>query len=818
MQQTVQISNNNIYLVPEVILPVFHKGTHKVVDKVVAGNGFTTAFSNIESERGCVDILVAPNVAVVKGKEEKYKRDYKDGGKTMAFVYGGSEVTDLEFETADIIFFVADSFLLSIKRIKGIGKTVRNICIDEIHSSQQQSSFRPNLKGFEDKVNKAFPNSAIVSVSATPNRYMPVDYEIINKYIPQQTIKVTNNSNEAIVRVQELLKKGKRVIVFSNNNSVFSKLKSRKKELSSNFVIGKTLLTKLSGKAKLEQDNESKLILASSRGFEGFDVEDGKMKDEDDNLIYDENGKTINDPNKKWNVFYFEDRNLNHERFYMSNLYQAINRTRNIAESIEYCRIDGTNLPQPFTKENIDEKVNAFISDEIISAEGKQGKWLKTKNSKRRNQFKEFVIVEFNKETKKHIIVRDEVAIALYKEYIDSNKTNFEMEFNEFFSKRGISFTDERTNPFAVKGRRLSEDEEAEMLFINRQFILDNDLIPFDYSVDTFVRLDRDYSLKNIIKMFGKHWRLFLNQKNYDGTFKPSQIQKIVNLFFEDDNDLLEGLVSKCLSIQMKSKKQKYNSRDYREYRKDFDADAFRVSIARMLLMLSNDVITANPNIVAHRDYNLTTEIGMSVQNYIAKIVGVRVDEFDIVSCNIRIAYALFDMQLPDNIYGVDKVNKGKINEALNQLTYNPKVKLDIRKQVRNNKNKLINLGIDEVVANFLAEKFIEGYASDFFNLLAYYESEIIREAMEYIVDYDWIDNDGVIRRHDSFLVYNNENDIDLSDWSPREFPSIKGWFLNDGKAVSPVKIRTKNVHEGGLMCTFNPIKRNDSLGYKLCS
>ena len=777
---------------------MFHKGTHKVVDKVIAGNGFTTAFSEIESERGCVDILIAPNVAVVKGKEEKYKRDYKDGGKTMAFVYGGNKVENIDFDTADIIFFVTDSFLLNINKIKGIGKTVRNICIDEIHSAQQQSSFRANLRGFEGKVNKAFPHSAIVSVSATPNRYMPVDYEIINKYIPQQTIKVTNNSKEAIERVIELLKKGKRVIVFSNNNGVFSKLKSRKNELSSNFVVGKTLLTKLSRKAKLEQDDNSKLILASSRGFEGFDVEDID--------------------GEKWNVFYFENRNNKNERFYMSNLYQALSRCRDIAQSIEYCRIEGTNLPQPFTKENIDEKVYAFISDEKISAEAKQGKWIKTKNSKRRNQFKELVIVEFNKDTKKHIIVRDEVAIALYKEYIDSNKTNFEMEFNEFFSKRGISFTDERTNPFAVKGRRLSEDEEAEMLFINRQFILDNDLIPFDYSVDTFVRLDRDYSLKNIIKMFGKHWRLFLNQKNYDGTFKPSQRQKIVNLFFEDDNDLLEGLVSKCLSIQMKSKKQKYNSRDYREYRKDFDADVFRVSIARMLLMLSNDVITANPNIVAHRDYNLTTEIGMSVQKYIAKIVGVRVDEFDIVSCNIRIAYALCDMQLPDNIYGVDKVKKGKINEALNQLTYNTKVKLDIRKQVRNNKNKLINLGVDEVVADFLAEKFIKGYASDLFNLMAHYESEIIREAMEYIVDYDWIDNDGVIRRHDSFLVYNNENDIDLSDWSPREFPSIKGWFLNDGKAVSPVKIRTKNVHEGGLMYAFNPIKVSDSVGYKACS
>jgi hypothetical protein len=523
MQQPVQIYNNNVYLSPEVILPVFRKGTHKVVDKVIAGSGFTTAFSEIESERGCVDVLIAPNVAVVKGKEEKYKRDYKDGGKTMAFVYGGSDVTDIEFETADIIFFVADSFLLSIKRLKSIGKTVRNICIDEIHSSQQQSSFRANLRGFESKVNKAFPNSAIVSVSATPNRYMPVDYEIINKYIPQQTIKVTNNSKEAIESIQELLKKGERVIVFSNNNSVFSSLKTRKKKLTSNFVVGKTLLRKLSGKAILEQDDESKLILASSRGFEGFDVEDGKMKDEDGNLIYDENGKTINDPDKKWNVFYIEDRAKKHERFFMSNLYQAINRTRNVAKSIEYCRIDGANLPQPFTKENIDEKVNAFISDEKISAEGKQGKWLKTRNSKRRNQFKEFVIVEFNKDTKKHVIVRDEVAIALYKEYIDSNKTNFEMEFNEFFSKRGISFTDERTNPFAVRGRRLNEDEEAKMLFANRQFILDNDLIPLDYSVKTYVDIDRDYSLKNIIKMFGKHWRLFLNQKNYDGTFKPSQ-------------------------------------------------------------------------------------------------------------------------------------------------------------------------------------------------------------------------------------------------------------------------------------------------------
>jgi len=754
----ITIENKNKYLTPEIILPIFQKGIHNTVDKTLAGNGFTTAFTNIKSERGFLDILIAPNVAVVKGKEEKYKSEYKDGDKLMAFVYGGSEVSDMDFDTADVILFVADSFLLSIDRLNSLGKEIRNICIDEIHSTHQQSLYRKNIRGFEDKVKGFFPDVALVSVSATPIKYLDVDYRINNAITPSQSVSVTNNASESIERANALLKNGERVLIFTNNANVISRFKNRNKTINAKFVLGNTISLKLTAKAKLVRDDNSKLIIASSRGFEGFDVDDVD--------------------GEKWNVFYFENRTNEHERFYMSNLYQALSRCRNLAESIEYCRVDGSNLPNVFRGKDIDTEVDKFIADKKISVETKM-----SSNSKKNPRYKcrPFVRFEFDIESKKYTMVRDEVSIALHKEYLDTNKSNFEDEFSEFFKNRGISFINNKTESNSIKGHRMSEEKEVEYMLSNKDFIRDEKLVPFDFYVDTYIRgLEiRNINMEAIVGKYNKHFKLYLNRKNYDGCFTPSFSQAQASALLGDFK-AFSTFYKTVEKLHLKRKKEKLTREQFKLFKSQFNDKAFASIVAQTVLMFSNDLITIGENSTAHRDYNLLTKLGMSQINLIGDYMGVKVDEFDIVSCYIRILYAICGKVLPNDVYGKDKVNKLLINKWLNKIPFNEYYDSPYRKQFFVTKSKLIELGLDKDVVDYLMDKYFDGFAGDLFNDLAYYESVIVKEAMEYVRSFygsDGIDNDGVIRRHDSFIVFNNTNDIDLCEWSPSFFPQIIGWF-----------------------------------------
>ena len=781
----ITIKNENKYLTSELIQPMFHQGEHKTVNKVLTGNGFTTAFSNLEIERGCVDIIILPNKKAIQSKEESYKIACEKAEKSntriekySAFIYGGSDYTDVDFISADILYFVSDSFLLSIGKINKLeGKRVRNICLDEIHSTQSQSSFRDILEGFEGKVDRLYPNSAIVSVTATPLRYLDVDYVIENTHIIPQTINVTNNAEETIDRIKALQKKGDRVIVFSNNKSIFTQLKNRKNILNGHLIFGSSLALNLSESATMGHDNESKSIMSSSRGHEGFDVKDGFMEDKDGNFILDDNGNKISDPNKKWSVFFFEDRSNEHERFLPSNLYQALSRTRDVAKSIEYCRFENSNPTFGLTVNNIDSKVEKFISNTNISSNAKMSK----SRSKNRNaNLIPFVSFNFNTETKGYDVIPNEVSIAVFKEKMDYDKMNFHIEFEEFFNDRGITFADNREAPVKPKSNRRQDDKFIiKTLLSNTKYIDDNELVPFDYQVNSYVNIDRNNrDVKGISKGFLKALNSFLIRKNHNGLYVVTERQnKAMELLSVKG---LSKLSSKMIKMRKASRKEKLDYTANREFLKNFNKETFIHNIAQVVLMFSNDTISVGKNLTAHRDYNLLTKVGMSQVEYIAALFNVEVDEFDIVSCNPRILYALCGKHLPANFYGVDKVNKQAINSSLNRLILNTKISKEYKDQKSDNKKALIDLGIDREVAQFLVDSFTDGYKDDLFNLMSYYEGLIIKEAMEYVREYygsDGVDNDGVIRRHDSFIVFNNGNAIDLCNWTPSIFPNIKGWF-----------------------------------------
>ena len=75
-----------------------------------------------------------------------------------------------------------------------------------------------------------------------------------------------------------------------------------------------------------------------------------------------------------------------------------------------------------------------------------------------------------------------------------------------------------------------------------------------------------------------------------------------------------------------------------------------------------------------------------------------------------------------------------------------------------------------------LIDTFFEGtHKDEFYNTMSFYERMIIEEL---IPSFEQGLNDGVIRRHDSLLLFNNQDSLDfLPSFSCSKFIGITGWF-----------------------------------------
>jgi hypothetical protein len=264
------LENNNRYIDSNLLSQCFERGKHLKVDKVATGNGFSTAFLTETPIFGRINILIAPNKAVVMDKQEAYNTGRLKTNSQIGFFY--KEGTDVIGTNFDVMVFVCDSFYLYSSQIFKIKKKINWILVDEAHSIEIQSSFRWVLRDFDYKVEKYLnENTCITSVTASPNYYTEIDIKIKNKFIPEQLINVTNDRNKTIERVKNLLKKGERVVIATNSLQTIYKLRDINREIRANYVIGVSLMRGCVCSFKVIQDNESNLTIISSRGFEGFD-------------------------------------------------------------------------------------------------------------------------------------------------------------------------------------------------------------------------------------------------------------------------------------------------------------------------------------------------------------------------------------------------------------------------------------------------------------------------------------------------------------------------------------------------------------------
>ena len=198
------------------------------------------------------------------------------------------------------------------------------------------------------------------------------------------------------------------------------------------------------------------------------------------------------------------------------------------------------------------------------------------------------------------------------------------------------------------------------------------------------------------------------------------------------------------------------------------------------MLSFSRDRISFDSNQVAWRDYNLATKVGMSQLTELSEtIFQTKINEYDIASCYPRIMYAINGKNLPDDFYGGDKKNKIAMNVYFNQFGYDETKKLGKGQQKQKVKEKLRSFNIDEDVIVWLIDNFFESeFRGDLFNHIAYYEEMIISELMNIIYDEGNCKNEGMVRRHDSIIIFGNEDNLDyVSDFVPRVFPNTIGWF-----------------------------------------
>jgi len=402
------IHNHLNYINSETLKQCFTKGVTNHVDKVICGNGFSTAFLNSKPPKGKVNILIAPNKAVVIDKQNTYeiRRASKSRGlNKQKFFYKESTVKSLK--GADVLVFVADSFLIYKDKLKSISDRINWVLIDEAHSVEIQSLFREKLVDFIYKTRNIIgKETALTTVTATPLLYAKCNLKIKNDTIKKTIIHASNDYVKAIDRIKKLKKKGEKILVATNSSNVIYRLKNDAGVIEANFNIGKNLMSSVTEVGTIKNNDRSNLTIISSRGFEGFD-------------IYGDD----------YNIFFFEDRSSKEETFYISNLYQALNRCRDGYKRVDFIRLElSDKRKEPF--KNIEKSVQRFVNRTDLSIEQKQTGTYK--------EWHPFVI--FEQPNKEHYFTLkiNHSAVNLYKEKMLYDNLYNTDAFDTFLKDRNI--------------------------------------------------------------------------------------------------------------------------------------------------------------------------------------------------------------------------------------------------------------------------------------------------------------------------------------------------------------------------------------------
>ena len=755
MKELIQLHNSSRFLEPATIQKCFFEGKTTHVDKQVCGNGFSTGFLQLSPKMGKVNVVIAPNKAVVIAKENDYNNGKLKGLNRIKFFYGESKEDN--FKDAEVLVFVADSFLGMELKLKEISYRIDKVLLDEFHNTEIQAMFRGSLIDFENKVKAICSDlkTSIVTVTASPNLFSKRDILITNEHIKPGVINISKDRSETIKRIRANIKKDLPTVVCTNSATSIYKIfhNKKQKETPANFIMGISLTRSLTELIKIKPDSESNLTIVSSRGFEGFD-------------LHYENA----------NVFFLEDRANEFERFFIANLYQAINRVRKGASYIEYNRLELSNKrKEPFI--DIEKEIEGFINDRSISVTSKQ----KTEYKK----YKPFVIFEPSGGGG-FTIKKNEASINLYRETLIYDRPFPAPEFDRFLDERKITINhlSEVNNRLIKKVKNTTKEKR---LLENAEFIEANNLFGSDYKIQILDlhTIFKGQQTKENRTLYLKHLEAYLRRKNYAGVRMPSERENIA-LTLLSDVSKYNSLVSKVTQAYDSRSINKYGVVKSAEYRKRFKEQSYN-TVCKLVLMFANSRINIPSRWIANRNYNLLTEVGINEIKIVGDLFGVMSTEVDIRNCFPRTLYALNGLELPSDFYGENKRNKLAVNVAINDFFYDAKNITPKRVQKANAIKRLEKLGFHEDVINYLISNFFYSeFKGDLFNFLAFHERNLITRVKNSLTG---LDHKGCVRRHDSVILFNNWSDITfLNEF---EYMNVKGWF--NIKEVPVIKLQNED-------------------------
>lgn len=751
------IQNTHRYIQSDTLRECFVYGKHSYIDKVLCGNGFSTAFLQEVPPTGKINIIIAPNRSVITGKEFEYKQGRLNTKNRIGFIYEGSEnrITD----DYDVLMFVADSFYYGVDTIREIfNDRINWILIDEFHTMEIDASYRRVLKFFTLTISEFIsPTVAISFVSASPNLYSPVDIRIDNAHISPVIVHYTNSRESTIQRIRDDIKNGQRVFLATNSASFVYRLRDDDGIVEAHYKVGNSFMETLVSMVTVKHNHDSKLIIATSSAFEGFD-------------IY----------GNDWKVYFIEDRGAVNECFYISRFYQAISRTRDGALYVEYCQRRLTGVREGVLNEK---KLDKFIQSTGIF----KGLSVEKKQKKEYSEFHDFVIFKPKDDT--FILSKNTTSIKLWyeKKLYD---TGFDA-FNQFLSDRNITIIHLNEVQEPLKRARIGYDMRKNNLTANKDIIINRKLFVntrFLKSYDSRLSTDK-------IEALEKRLRLHVLKKTFTD---PNCIQREmtdrekIGLEIFSNAKYIQDIIDEVSKVYKKTVREKYSWREAEKKISSFKKSAQNY-IMELITILMESHISVVHHIVAHRDYNVLVKLNVPSIKIVCDIFGVDFDEVDIKSAFPRIIHAKYGYPLPDDFYGKNKENKRAISIAINTFIYDDKQPTEKKYQKRNSKKRLIGLGFNEVIVDKLIEEYFDAeHKGVIMNSLSYHEKNIIAILSKELKEQD---NDGVVRRHDSVLIFNNRSgvrylrdvavskdgyrDIVKIPLSSFEYLNQTGWFLD---------------------------------------
>ena len=775
------------YLNSEIVKNCFKPKEITHVDKILCGNGFTTAFLQLRPTKGMFNVLIMPNRGSVVSKR------LQNTNPKAKFFYGGS--IDYIDSNTELIVSTTDSFLKLIERLED---SVELLLVDEYHTVIQASSYRPILKDYLAKIKINFKDASIVTVTASPLLLSKIDVQLVPEVIEPIKIQLNYNSAEVVAEIKTKIANDENVVVFTQSKSIIVELskpipnKKKKVQIANvkaKLIVGDALLKSLIN--SVEIDKSDKTWILSSAGFEGLDI-------------------SLEDAH----VYMLQDLNNINEHWLINNVYQAISRTRKGFKSCTYCRTD--KLEKYI---DIEKVCNKVFTTQYNDGKLLQGAYLKKcgLNWNEVKTFKSILTINYDL-FGQPIVFRNMDLFRLYKENLIWIEQGFNApQYATFLKDRNIVIDSSKIVQKKRKFHYTLNDEHY--LNYNKEIIEVNEFqksnFYFNHKVNLYYRtLNGEFK-----RQFTKHLKL----KNYNGEYILNHKENIVLEVLKTDlqghystiNDLFRNLIvnyteRKRPEVRTKSKLLIWET-EVEEFKKNLNTNFLRL----LGILVNEDIIFSENGIEenGHRIYNELTTSSLDIIGKVCEVLKIRCVELDIKSCNPRIIYASANESLPGDFYGKNKENKTAINILLNSFTWDwylknqRKLKKPIVENNRMHKLRKIkdfrNLGFNENVITYIFDNFYDEDSNKMFNYCTFKEKELINTVRVFL-------NRGGYRRHDSLLFFNTDLSYDLSKY---KFLGQIGWF-NDYNVINDAEVLKINNYICAEDIADDDVKRNDDEFY----